>query len=393
MRGEISRPHSEWKKNCSRSQKQSLNGQDPLQPVKSKASLDSCSYYRHFVPSFAEIANPLYQLATVVLFIWTEEAEEAFKKLKLALTNPPILAYLDPSSLFILDTDASASGIGAVLSQENPVDKQGGVVAYFSRALTIAKRHYCVTWKELLGMLKFEHFHAHLYGRKFQLRTDHAALQWLLHFSGPEGQVARWIQSLQQYDFIVQQRSRQCRCPVKTTKFKRSLQILWQIGVTGAAENARPKRPTIHSTCCYTPFKPSKFSKWLVCTRAQTSPARWPRHQASTGVIREKHQQTKPTWEEIAPHSSNIRTYCAQWQSLRVFEGVLGNSSRVWCCEAAHSPEIAVERNSPTVSRYLHSWTPGTSQDPWSRTIEILLGPMLERCSGMVLQLWSLCTE
>ena len=49
-----------------------------------------------------------------------------------------------------------------------------------------------------------EHFHAYLYGRKFLLRTDHAALQWLLNFRRPEGQVARCIQSLQQYDFTVQ---------------------------------------------------------------------------------------------------------------------------------------------------------------------------------------------
>ena len=138
-------------------------------------------------------------------FNWTREAEDAFQKLNLALTNPPILAYPDPNHVFILDTDASAFGIGGVLSQK--VDEQERVVAYFSRALTAAERYYCVTRKELLAMLKsIEHFHAYLYGRKFLLRTDHAALQWLLHFRRPEGQVARWIQSLQQYDFTVQHR-------------------------------------------------------------------------------------------------------------------------------------------------------------------------------------------
>ena len=79
---------------------------------------------------------------------------------------------------------------------------------YFSRALTTAEHRYCMTQKELLAMVKsIEHFHAYLYGRKFQLRTDHAALQWLLHFHCPEGQVARWIQSLQQYNFTVQHRA------------------------------------------------------------------------------------------------------------------------------------------------------------------------------------------
>ena len=50
-------------------------------------------------------------------------------------------------------------------------------------------------------------FHAYLYGRRFLLRTDHSALRWLLNFCHPEGQIARWIESLQQYDFSVEHRS------------------------------------------------------------------------------------------------------------------------------------------------------------------------------------------
>ncbi|GBM25011.1 hypothetical protein AVEN_204497-1 [Araneus ventricosus] len=49
-----------------------------------------------------------------------------------------------------------------------------------------------------------EHFHHYLYGRKFLLRTDHASLRWLLNFKEPEGQTARWIQRLHEYDFEIQ---------------------------------------------------------------------------------------------------------------------------------------------------------------------------------------------
>ena len=52
-----------------------------------------------------------------------------------------------------------------------------------------------------------KHFHVYLYGRKFLLRTDHSALQWLLSFHHPEGQVARWLERLQQYDFTVEHRA------------------------------------------------------------------------------------------------------------------------------------------------------------------------------------------
>ena len=81
------------------------------------------------------------------------------------------------------------------------------IVAYFSKALSIQEDRYCVTRRELLAMVKaIKHFHVYLYGRKFLLRTDHSALRWLLNFRQPEGQVARWIETLQQYDFDIEHR-------------------------------------------------------------------------------------------------------------------------------------------------------------------------------------------
>ena len=105
---------------------------------------------------------------------------------------------------FILDTDASGTGIGRVLSQCSPGEDQERVIAYFSQALSSQERRYCVTRRELLAVVKaIKHFHAYLYGRKFIIRTDHSALRWFRH---PEGQVARWIESLQQYDFTIEHR-------------------------------------------------------------------------------------------------------------------------------------------------------------------------------------------
>ncbi|GBM00012.1 Retrovirus-related Pol polyprotein from transposon 297 [Araneus ventricosus] len=106
---------------------------------------------------------------------------------------------------FILDTDASNKGIGAVLSQK--IENEERAIAYFSKSLGKPERNYCVTRKELLAIVKsIEHFHHYLYGRKFLLRTDHASLRWLLNFREPEGQIARWIQRLQEYNFEIQHR-------------------------------------------------------------------------------------------------------------------------------------------------------------------------------------------
>ncbi|UYV72285.1 K02A2.6-like, partial [Cordylochernes scorpioides] len=171
-----------------------------------RSFLGLCSYYRRFVPGFSNIARPLHRLTESGRpFSWTIDCERAMDKLKQALSSPPMLAYPDPGEPFILDTDASNTGIGAVLSQTQ--DGVERVIAYFSKTLSKPERNYCVTRRELLAIVKsIEHFHHYLYGQKFLLRTDHAALRWLLNFKSPEGQLARWIQRLQEYDMEIQHR-------------------------------------------------------------------------------------------------------------------------------------------------------------------------------------------
>ena len=74
--------------------------------------------------------------------------------------------------------------------------------------LLAVQRGITVTCKELLAVVKaVKHFHPYLHGREFLLRTDHAALQWLLKFRNPEGQLARWLETLQQYQFTIEHRS------------------------------------------------------------------------------------------------------------------------------------------------------------------------------------------
>ncbi|GBM45502.1 Retrovirus-related Pol polyprotein from transposon 297 [Araneus ventricosus] len=171
-----------------------------------RSFLGLCTYYHRFVKNFSTIARPLHKLTEAKSnFNWTDECEKFFNSLKQALTSSPILTYPRTDKDFILDTDASNEGTGAVLSQ-NPGNEER-VIAYFSKSLGKPERNYCVTRKELLAIAKsIEHFHHYLYGRKFLLRTDHASLRWLLNFKEPEGQIACWIQRLQEYDFEIQHR-------------------------------------------------------------------------------------------------------------------------------------------------------------------------------------------
>ena len=165
--------------------------------------LGLCSYYRRFVKGFATLAAPLHALTKPrCRFEWNSDCDESFQRLKQALTTSPVLAYPDLSQKFILDTDASGHGIGAVLSQK--VGETEQAIAHYSRTLTSAERNYCATRRELLAIVDaVRHFHHFLYGSNFVIRSDHASLQWLRHLRDPEGQLARWLARLGQYDFLV----------------------------------------------------------------------------------------------------------------------------------------------------------------------------------------------
>jgi hypothetical protein len=180
-------------------------------PVSSNVSdlrsfLGLCGYYRRYIKNFADVAKCLHQLTEKGReFLWTDESQEAFGKLKEKLTHAPILCHPEFSNTFILDTDASNKAIGGVLSQI--IDGDERVIAYASRTLSKTERRNCVTRKELLAVVQFiKHFRHFLYGRQFLIRTDHSSLQWLLRFKNPEGQLARWLEVISLYNMVIKHR-------------------------------------------------------------------------------------------------------------------------------------------------------------------------------------------
>ena len=127
-----------------------------------------------------------------VKFLWTPACQQAFETLKTKLTTAPILAYPNLTDPFILDTDASDTAIGAVLSQRQ--NGQEKVIGYGSKALSKEERNYCVTRRELLAVVHFvNHYRYYLQGKPFTVRTDHASLKWLLNQKEPRDQLARLI--------------------------------------------------------------------------------------------------------------------------------------------------------------------------------------------------------
>lgn len=180
-----------------------------------RSFLGLCGYYRRYIKNYASIANPLENLCKG---IWNKKAkaniessiefkpehDEAFKKLKDALTTAPILSFPNDEGTFILDTDASHEAIGSVLSQvQNGKER---VLSYGSKKLSQTQKKYCITRKELYAVYYFvNHFKHYLLGRKFIVRTDHRALCWMLNWRDPNtSQYCSWKENLEIYDMDVQ---------------------------------------------------------------------------------------------------------------------------------------------------------------------------------------------
>ena len=157
-----------------------------------RSALGLFGYYRKFVKDFSKIAQPLnHLLHKDVPFNWTEKQQRAFDFLKERLISAPILKYPDFEQPFIVYTDASGTGLGAVLSQLDENRKER-VVAYASRSLNQAEKNYTITDKECLAIVwAIKHFSHYLGLRPFTIITDHIALKWLQTSKMPQGRRAR----------------------------------------------------------------------------------------------------------------------------------------------------------------------------------------------------------
>ncbi|KAL3967106.1 alpha-2-macroglobulin-like protein [Sarotherodon galilaeus] len=180
----------------------------PTTKRKVRGFLGLVGWYRKFIPSFAErstVLNDLTKGSAPNKVRWTEDCEQAFGDLKEAVCTHPVLHSPDFNKPFILQTDASGVGLGAVLQQE--VDGERRPVVFLSRKLLDRETRYSTVEKECLAMKwAIEALRYYLLGRHFTLETDHRALQWLNRMRDANARIAGWYLSLQPYDFTVQYR-------------------------------------------------------------------------------------------------------------------------------------------------------------------------------------------
>ena len=167
-------------------------------------------YYRRFVANYSDIAAPLTDLTKKNApnkVSWTPSCEQAFNTLKERLCSEPILKSPDFECPFILQTDASEYGVGAVLSQQTE-DGQEHPVAYWSRKLLPREKRYSTIEKECLAIkLAVGAFRVYLLGRPFSIETDHRSLTWMERLKHTNSRLARWSLALQPFHFTIKHRA------------------------------------------------------------------------------------------------------------------------------------------------------------------------------------------
>ena len=167
-----------------------------------RAFLGLSGYYRSFIKEYAAISRPLTQLTKKdVKFEWAEAQQISFVELKKALTSDSVLAHPRFDQSFILSCDSSNYAISAILSQlQNGKERP---ISFASRMLNKAEKNYSTTHKELLAVVFGTQVHrCYLYGRKFKIVTDHAALKWLITVKNHKwSRLTRWVLKLAEYEF------------------------------------------------------------------------------------------------------------------------------------------------------------------------------------------------
>ena len=275
-----------------------------------RSFLGFCSYYRKFVKGFSSLAKPLYTLTeNQVKFVWGIECQNAFEKLKLMLSSSPILSFPKGEGEFILDTDASNIGIGAVLSQRQFGNER--VIAYFSKVLSKAERNYCVTRRELLAIIDSLNFFRHyLLGRKFMIRTDHVSLKWLMSFKDLEGQLARWLEKLQEFEFEVEHRKGQTHRNADGLS-RRSCEI---IGCQYCARIEKKNAEENEKMVARIVLANENLEEWREAQRKDSS---------MLFLIQGKESERKPLHSEIPVRDVSAQIYWSYWDSLVLKDGIL----------------------------------------------------------------------
>ncbi|GFT88996.1 retrovirus-related Pol polyprotein from transposon 297 [Trichonephila clavipes] len=183
----------------------------PRTKTQIRAFLGIAGYYQKYINLFSVIAAPLTDAlkgrAKKGEIKWTTECENAFRELKGKLIDKPVLYAPNFEREFIVQTDASNAGMGAVLTQLTEQGEEHPIL-YLSKKFSEVEKRYCTTEKECASIVfAIKRLHYYLDGNSFLVMTDHNPLVWLNRNVSSNPRLMRWALALQPYNFRIVHRS------------------------------------------------------------------------------------------------------------------------------------------------------------------------------------------
>ncbi|GFW53257.1 retrovirus-related Pol polyprotein from transposon 17.6 [Trichonephila clavipes] len=179
----------------------------PRTKTQIRAFLGIAGYYQKYINLFSVIAAPLTDAlkgrAKKGEIKWTTECENAFRELKGKLIDKPVLYAPNFEREFIVQTDASNAGMGAVLTQLTEQGEEHPIL-YLSKKFSEVEKRYCTTEKECASIVfAIKRLHYYLDGNSFLVMTDHNPLVWLNRNVSSNPRLMRWALALQPYNFRI----------------------------------------------------------------------------------------------------------------------------------------------------------------------------------------------
>jgi hypothetical protein len=176
-----------------------MNWKPPTMVRQIQSFLGLASYYRRFIPDFSRMAKPITELLKKeAKFVWGQKCEDAFHALRQHLTTSPVLAQPDNIKPFDVYCDASGTGLGCVLMQDNRV------IAYASRALRPHEQNYPTHDLELATVVHaLKMWRHYLMGTHFNIFTNHKSLKYIFTQADLNMRQRRWLELIKEYDLEV----------------------------------------------------------------------------------------------------------------------------------------------------------------------------------------------